>query len=818
MRRVRRVLGVAGLAAAGFGAFAVLTTAADSTEPPETTAMAAVRANPQAFFDSYCGTCHSERMHTAGLVLEKAALSPIGPNAEVWEKVIAKLHAGEMPPSTTKKQPTPEEVKAMVAYLTSSMDTFAASNVRPGRPVVRRLTRVEYSNAVRDLLAIDLDPGDSLPPDVVAYSFNNNGDALSLSPLLLDKYLRVSRQVVRLATSDPSLPKALYRYPQPDRLNDWYQNQPPDKQSVWRSGVPFGANGGYSFRYYFPASGDYDIRVFLGSTVIPNSNSAIGHRTFSYRVSVPAGSHEVAAMVASEHTLPEGPIQQYDGKAGALGGPIDPLVTSGKLPLLDLRLDGKRLQRFEVKPTSLIDLETPNGTNPGMPAIRLVEVEGPYNPSGPAQTPSRKRIFVCQPASAKDEAPCARKILTTVARRAYRRDVADSDVKPLMAVYDKARVKGDFEAGIREALQAVLVSPQFLYRVEKDPPKAKAGQVYKVNDFDLASRLSFFLWSSIPDDQLLDAARAGKLRNADVMNREIARMLADRKADALVENFGMQYLGLHDLETMRPSKARYPKFNVTLRNEMMDESRLFMRSIIRENRSVTDLVNANYSYLNADLAKYYGVQGVYGDQFRRVTFPAGERRGGVLTQGSVLMVTSHEDITSPVLRGKWVLTNLLNQPPPSPPPNIPAIVATDPAGRPLTGREQLEQHRKSPVCASCHTRMDPFGLSMENFDVTGAWRVNDEGGKVNPVVNLPDGSGWDGVDGLKKRLASNPQDLATAFTGRLMVYALGRRLEGADQATLREIVRKAAPGGYRFNDLLNGVVESPQFKMRRKDV
>ena len=813
MHRGRNYLGVL-LGVAGFAATAMAATMAQIDNPAAPGGMTA--ATGQAFIDGNCIACHSNTAHVAGLTLEKAALSPIGPNAATWEKVVAKLQAGEMPPPNVKTRPDPHQTAALVSWLIGSLDKFAATNPDAGRPVVRRLTRAEYSNAVRDLLAIDVKPGDELPPDVVAFSFNNNGDALSLSPLLLDKYLRVARQVVRLATGDPALPKTLYSYPKPDKAHDWYVFQPPDTQRIWRDGVPFGANGGFSFTYYFPADADYDIRVYLGSTVIPDSQNAIGHRTFTLRTHVTAGSHMVAAMIAQEHALPEGPIPQYDGSAGALGGPIDPLVTTGMLPLLDVRLDGKRIQRFEVKPTSMVDLETPIGTNPGMPAVRTVEIEGPHNAKGVPRTPSRARIFVCHPASSRDETPCAERILSTVLRRAFRHDVSAADVKPFLTIYRKARERHDFEEGIRGALTAVLVSPRFLYRIEDDPQTVAVGRNYPIGDFELASRLSFFLWSSIPDEHLMAAARAGKLRNPKILNQEVVRMLADPKAAALVDNFGMQFLGLQDLDEFMPDKAVYPTFKVTLRDEFQEETKLFLRNIFMENRSIVDLVNANYSYLNEDLAQHYGVSGVFGDEFRRVTFKPDQPRGGVLTQGSVLLVTSHEDVTSPVFRGKWVLTNLLNQPPPNPPPNVPPIVATDPGGKPLTGREQLELHRKSPVCASCHTRMDPFGLSLENFDVTGAWRVKDEGGAVNAAVAMPDGSEWTGVSGLKDRLSGRPEQLANAFAGRLLVYALGRRLEAADQPTVRDIVRKAAAHGYRFDDIVTGVVDSVQFRMRRK--
>lgn len=763
-----------------------------------------------AFVGANCVMCHSKAQHTAGVVLEGQATLPIGPNADLWERVVKKLNAGEMPPPSVKRRPDPVQLAAFVHWLTLSLNSYAGANPDPGAPVLRRLTRAEYSNAIRDLLAIDIDPGADLPADTIAFSFNNNGDALSMSPLLMEKYLHAARQVSRLAVGDPSLPKATYSFDGPDR------------QSGWSEGVPFGARSGPVAKHFFPATGDYVVRVLLGNSHSPD---VPGRRLFEARTRITAGEHTVAAMVADEGALPEGPVPQISGggqasaqgSGGPMGGPLDPLDSAHQPQLLDLRLDDKRFHRFEVGAPTLEELRAPNSLIPGSPFIRVMEIDGPYDPAGVGPTPSQARIFVCRPRKMDEEASCAGRILTAIVRRAYRRDISEHDVAPFLALYRQARLQGDFKSGIQQAIQGILVSPNFLFRLERGPVNGAAEKIYRISDFELATRLSFLIWSSIPDDHLLALAHAGQLHRPDVLHREVRRMLADAKAAALVDNFGMQYLGLQDAQNAVPDATAYPDFDTTLRRQFLEESRLFLTDILLKNQSILDLVGANYTYLNEDLARHYGVPGVSGAQFRKVAFDAGAVRGGVLGQGSVLLATSHTNITSPVLRGKWVLTNLFNQPPSPPPPGVPAIQATNAAGRPLTGREQMEQHRKAPLCSSCHARMEPFGFSMENLDVTGRWRVNDEGGKVDPVVTMPDGSGFTGVPGLKQKLLGNPDLLAQAFAGRLMTYALGRRLEAPDRPVVRAIAARAAAHGYRFDDFLLQLVDTSQFLMRRKD-
>jgi mono/diheme cytochrome c family protein len=758
----------------------------------------------QGFIDKNCIACHSERLQSGGVVLAKAALSPIGAKSDLWERVIRKVSAGEMPPPSVRNRPDAHQSAAFVGWLTRTLDEYAAANPNAGAPTVRRLTRVEYSNAVRDILGVDLKAGAQLPPDTVTNGFNNNGDTLSLSPLLMEKYMLAASQVTRVATGDRTLPRTVYTF------------TPPQKQDLWRVGLPFGARGVPATEHYFPADGEYDIRVFTDLTTGGRLPETEGVRYFRQRVTLTAGMHRVSAVVPEEGAAAQGPITDLPGWAGGLGGPLDPLRSATRKPTLDIRVDGKRVGRFEVKAPTAMELGTPTTVSPGAPWIRRMEIDGPYNATGPGKTPSRAQIFVCTPKAPREETACARRILTTVTRRAFRREVAARDVEPFMAIYSKARTKQDFESSIQQSLQGVLVSPGFLFRVEREPTKTAAGLNYALNDYELATRLSFFLWNSIPDERLLDLAKAGRLKNVSVLEAETKRMLRDPKAEALVDNFGMQLFGLQDLDATLPDKVAYNTFNTTLRDDMGEEARRFLKSVLLQNRSVVDLVGADYTYLNERLAKHYGVKGVTGPEFRRVSFEKTEPRGGVLGMGAVLLVTSHTNMTSPVLRGKWVLSNLLNAPPSPPPPGVPALVATNPSGRRLTGREQMEQHRTNPVCSSCHARMDPYGFAMENYDVTGRWRDADEGGAIKPAVLMPDGSGFSGPVGLKQRLLSQRDEFARAMTQRLMIYALGRRLNGSDVPTVRKIMVETKPTDYHFEDLVLQVVRTDQFRMRKK--
>jgi hypothetical protein len=766
--------------------------------PESAPAASPVPANRQAFLNSYCVSCHGEKSHTAGLVLENSDPEHPATRAELWEKVAHRINAGEMPPAGMPK-PAPTILSAFSAGLLNDVDAAAARAPYAGRPVIRRLNRLEYGNAIRDLLNIKVPVAEELPPDGVAAGFDNIGDALSMSPLLLEQYLKVARKVSELAVgvSDPS--PVTENFPAPEAQSSWLGE-----------GLPFGTRGGIRVQYYFPLDGEYNLRAFLGRDSLPHAE---GVRFFQTRVAVKAGSHTVVVTFPDEFAEREGPVPNVAGKGGpAFGGPLD---TRGSAihPTIEFRVDTKRVKVFDIGGISIG--EAAFAGQPGPPTLDRVEISGPYNARGVGETPSRQRLFVCKPARPEDETGCATKILSTVTRRAFRRDVTASEIQPFIAAYTASRAKHNFDASIAAALRDVLLAPDFLFRLEFDQPGAAPGTAQFVTDWELASRLSFFLWSSIPDDELLDVARTGKLRDLQVLTREVHRMLADPRATAMADNFSEQWLGLRALAESKPDQKLYPEFDSGLADDYEHETRLFVRSIIRENRSVLDIVGANYSYLNERLARIYGVPGVIGPGFRRVSLDAKPERGGVLSQGSILVMTSHTTKTSPILRGKWILENLLNSPPPPPPPGVPPLDESPANGQKLTTRQQVERHRANAVCASCHSRMDPLGFALENFDVVGKWRSHDDGGEIDASGKLPSGESFSGPQGLKHLLLSHPDEFVNATLSRLLTYALGRELDVHDQPTIRRIMRETKAGGYRFEDLITEIVKSVPFEMRQ---
>jgi hypothetical protein len=574
--------------------------------------------------------------------------------------------------------------------------------------------------------------------------------------------------------------------------------------------MPFGTRGGVRVQYYFPLDGEYSLRAFIGRDSLPHAE---GVRFFQTRVAIKAGSHVVIATFPDEFADREGPVPNVSGKGGAaLGGPLD---TRGSAihPTIEFRVDARRVKLFEIGGISVG--EAAFAGQPGPPTLDRVEISGPYNAKGASETPSQRRIFVCRPKGKDDETACASRIISTITRRAFRRDVTAADLRPFLAAYTTARLKNGFEFSIAAALRDILLAPDFLFRLEFDPPGAAPGSAQKVSDWELASRLSFFLWSSIPDDELLDTARSGRLRNPQVLRREVGRMLADPRASTLADNFAAQWLGLRALAEIKPDPKVYPEFDSGLANDFEQETRLFVRSIIRDNRSVLDLIGADYSYLNERLAQVYGVPGVVGPGFRRISLAEKPERGGLLGQGSILLLTSHTTKTSPILRGKWILDNLLNSPPPPPPPGVPPLDESPANGQKLTTRQQVERHRNNAVCASCHSRMDPFGFALENFDVIGKWRLRDEGGEIDPSGKLPNGETFAGPQGLKQSLLNHPERFVDATTARLLTYALGRELTLRDQPAIRRITQDIAAGGYRFDDLIAAIVNSVPFQMRQ---
>jgi cytochrome c551/c552 len=754
--------------------------ALSSLAPAQTPAV-----NPAEFTEQYCLACHDDTSKVAGISFENIDWNNPGKSAETLEKAVRKVGTGEMPPAGMP-HPSASAAAAFTGWLVDSLDKYSAAHPNPGRPAIHRLNRAEYSNAIRDLLALDTKPGALLPVDDSGYGFDNIGDVLSFSPSLLERYLSVARRVSRTAVGDLSLKPSDEEFLNPmksakDRVSD---------------DLPFDSAGGMSIRYYFPVDAEYVIRIKM-----PGENGAV----HELRMPIHAGLRTVGATFPKQSVKPEvvpngrrGPAPSGGGGVGAGRGAPPPPPKEH----LDLRLDGARVKTFEVAGGST-------------PQVDRIVISGPYKITGRGDTPSRERIFVCHPSGAADELPCARTILSKLARRAFRRTVTDADVKPLLAFYQRGRAEGDFDHGIEKALTAMLVSPDFLFRAEHDPKGSAAGTVYRLNDFALASRLSFFLWSTIPDDQLLDLAEQGKLKDPTVLQQQVARMLDDPKSQSLVDNFAGQWLYLRNLQLSRPDPDEFPEFDESLRQAFRTETSLFFQNVFREDHSVLELLDANYTFLNQRLAEHYGIANVYGPQFRKVTL-TNPSRGGLLGQGSVLTVTSYPNRTSVVQRGKWILETLLGTPPPPPPAVVPELVPHGKDGRKLTMREQMEQHRADPVCASCHRRMDPLGFALENYDGVGRWRDKDSGNAIDASGKLPDGSAFVGPAELKKILVTREKDefISTA-TEKLLLYALGRGLEYYDQPAVRAISRQAAKDDYRMSALITAIVKSTPFEMRR---
>ena len=680
-------------------------------------------------------------------------------------------------------------------------------------PVLRRLTRAEYANSLRDLFGIRFPFTDELPADGQAGGFDNNGDALSLTPVLLETYLKLARKVGNLIIGTGPSSSVVETFPAAGN------------QSGWVEGLPMGTRGGVRVDYYFPRAGEYELRAFtdyilpggLRDSALNPPPSKEGARLFRDRVRASAGLHSVFVSFPDHYAAREGAVANLDSAVGApgLGGPVD-VRASAIRPALKFWLDGKEIKTFDIQGPDIG--EAALEVQPGPPILAKVEILGPINASAAVDTPARRELMVCRPRNASNEYACASQILARVARRAYRREVTPEDMKEILAAFTQRRATGTFDDAIGMGLCRILVSPDFLFRIELDPPGVKPGGIYRVSDPELATRLSYFLWSSIPDEELFDAGRRGVLKGG-VLEDQVHRMLADSRADALVDNFAMQWLGLSDFNVVRPDSATYPQFDDDLARAFQQETWLYVRTLLRENRSILDLITSDYTFLNERLAELYGVEGVEGQAFRKVAVGPDSHRGGIISQGSVLMVTSHPAQTSQILRGKWVLTSLLNSPPPVPPPGVPPLnTKPDSDGHKLTTREQIERHRSSPVCNVCHAKMDPYGIALENYDVIGRWRTEEDGLPLDTSTALPRGQPFTGPVGLKQLLLSHPDKFATATVSRLMTYALGRKLEKTDEGAVRDIVEAAKSNGYRFDDLILGIVNSAPFQMRQSAV
>ncbi len=770
---------------------------------PSTGAVAPVSSQRQVI-DRYCVTCHNQKLKTAGLMLDEADIARPAAAGEVWEKVVRKLHTSTMPPPNMP-QPSIEERRAVLSWLETSLDQAAAAKPNPGRTdTLRRLNRTEYQNAIRDLLLLDIDANSLLPPDESGYGFDNVtvGD---LPPALLDRYISAAQKISRLAIGSlPSLESDIIRVP-PDLTQEEHVE-----------GLPIGTRGGVSVRYTFAQDGEYDIQVYLArgySGNIDGLRDAQPHEMKVLLDRTPIGTITVQKPADGDDSLLD---KNFKIRVPVKAGPHDVGVTFVRNSSSLLETARQPLQAH------FNERRHPRLT----PGISQFAITGPYAARVADDTPSRRRIFVCRPAAPREEDACAKKILSTLMRRAYRRSISEADVERPMAFYregakrepDRAkpqgRSDGDFDAGIARALSLVLFNPGFLFRVEADPAGVAAGAAYRISDLELASRLSFFLWSSIPDDELLDAAIRGELRRPDVLEKQARRMLADPRSYNLASNFAGQWLRLRNLASVDPNVRLYPDFDDNLRQALRLETELFVDSVRREDRSVLDLLKADYTFLNERLAKHYGIPDVYGSRFRRVTLAPDSKRGGLLRQGSILAVSSYATRTSPVLRGVWILGNIFGAPPPPPLPNVPALDGSVPGNLPI--RERLSLHRSSPVCASCHRTIDPVGFALENFDAVGRWRDQEgDSGAIDVSGGLPGAGDLKGVSGLEEALLRRPELFAGTLTEKLLTFALGRGVEYYDAPAIRKILRESGPNGYRFSSLILGIVKSVPFQMRR---
>jgi mono/diheme cytochrome c family protein len=787
--------GLAGLVAALFVSVPVQV---DAQPRNAASAGPSATSSQRQFLDRYCATCHNERLKTGGLNLVAADSSKPDKQPELWEKVVRKLRTGVMPPPNMP-QPSGVDRLAILTRLETSLDA-ASAKFNPGRTeTLRRLNRTEYQNAIRDLLALDIDAASLLPADESGHGFDNVnvGD---LSATLLNRYISAAQKISRLAvgSTESALQNDTFRLP----ADLTQENQLP--------GLPIGTRGGVSTSFTFAQDGEYEIQISLMrdvAGVISGLRDARPHEMLLLIDREPVHTFTVSRATLGNEVLNEKPLK---ARIPVKAGPHNLAVTFVK--------QGSSLIETARQPTEsrFNDRRHPRTA----PAIDQISVTGPYAPKGAEDTPSRRRLFVCRPTGQdkQEEEKCAALILSTLMRRAYRRPVAKADVDEPMVFYRKGRAEGDFELGITRALTAVLTNPKFLFRVESDPDKIPAGGVYRISDLELASRLSFFLWSSIPDDELLDAAVRGKLSQAGEFEKQTRRMLADRRSFNLATNFAGQWLRLRNLDAVQPSGNLFRDFDDNLRQAFRHETELFFDSVLREDRSVLTLLKSDYTFLNERLAKHYGVSGVYGSRFRRVTLAPGSRRGGLLRHGSVLSVTSYATRTSPVLRGVLVLRNFLGAPPPAPPPEVPALDESTMAAN-LPMRERLAAHRSNAVCASCHRTIDPVGFSLENFDAVGKWRdLEVEDQPVDASGAVPGDREFEGVDGLEDALLRRPELFAATLTENLLTFALGRGIEYYDAPAVRKIVRAAEKDGYRFSSLILGIVKGAPFQMRRAEI
>jgi hypothetical protein len=747
------------------------------------------------FVERYCLDCHNGDDRAGGIALDTIGSDAVDRHPEVWEKVVRKLVARQMPPLVRRTRPAEREYDEVVAWIAGALDRAAAAHPDPGRTdTFRRLNRTEYRNAIRDLLALDIDAAALLPGDESSRGFDNVTVA-DLSPTLLDRYVSAAQKISCLAIGRPGRSAG----------GDTVRIRPDITQEEHVEGLPLGTRGGALIPYTFPQEGEYEIQVRLAR----DRNEHVEGLHEPHELEVLLDRERMALFTVTpprserEHQTAD---ERLKARIRVSAGPHALGVTFLKNPSSLMEIGRQPYQaHYNTHRHPRIS-----------PAVYQVSITGPYRATGLGDAPSRRRIFVCEPKEPGEEEASARSIISTLMRRAYRRTVDDEDLRKPMELYRKARKEGDFDAGIEMALSAVLVNPRFLFRIESDPPRVAPHSAYRLPDIQLASRLSFFLWSSIPDDELLDLAARGELGKPEVLEGQVRRMLADSRSQSLVTNFADQWLRLRNLDSITPDLRLFPDFDDNLRQAFRRETELLFESVLREDRSVLDLLKSDHTYLNERLARHYGIPHVYGSRFRRV--PVGEDgvRGGLLRQGSILTVTSYATRTSPVIRGKWVLENILGTPPPPPLANVPAL-KDNTVSSSLSVRERLAEHRRDAACAGCHRLMDPVGFALENFDAVGRWRTLEEGRPVDVSGGLPDGNTFEGVNGLEQALLRRPEVFVGTLVEKLLTFALGRGVEHTDAPAIRQIVRDARTKGYRFSSLIVGIAASTPFQMRRSE-
>jgi hypothetical protein len=732
-------------------------------------------------------------------MLDQINISNISLSPEVWEKVLRKLSARQMPPQGMPR-PDQTDLDNLASYLEYELDSLAQMDLNPGRRgAVHRLNRAEYANAVRDLLAVNIDEETLLPADDAGGGFDNIADILSISPLLMERYMTAANQISRLAIGDTNIPTDTTMY----ELSEFF-----DQQDRVSEDLPFGSHGGLAISHRFPLSGEYQIKIGLQRTEYMYVRGIAEPHNVDIRLN---GKRIKMFTIGGEH------VGIADGIQAA-----DTLPPDFNQAEYERNIDGVLEVRLPVEAgTHTIGVTflkeffaAENMRAESDIGVSNLTITGPFDVMGPGVTASREKILSCIPSGTREEQACARQILSRLARSAYRRPVGETDIDELMGFYQGASDQNGFESGIQMAIRRILISPEFLFRIERDPDGIEPGSNYPVSDLELASRLSFFIWSSIPDEELLSLAENGRLREPEVLKQQVQRMLTDKRSRALVENFAGQWLYLRNIKTINPSKDIFTEFDENLRLAFRTETELFFESMIREDRPIPELLSADYTYLNQRLAEHYGIQGIYGNRYRRVKLED-ENRYGLLGQGSILTVTSIANRTSPVIRGKWVLENLLGTPPPEPPANVPGLREKDEGGAALTMRQQMEQHRANPPCSGCHKLMDPIGFALENFDGVGQWRDTEAGFPINPAGTLPDGTDIQGAADLREALLNRPEQLVHTVTEKMLVYALGRGLEYYDGAAVRKIIKEARDDDYRWSSLILGIVNSIPFQMRR---